>query len=54
MPNYRVNVNWSTSALMEGFFNDTDLGLSKRAQRLRHSRKMIIEREIFLGQGGFI
>ena len=27
MPNYRVNVNWSTSAPMEGFFNDKDLEL---------------------------
>ena len=33
MPNYRVNVNWSTSAPMEGFFNDKDLELSKSAQR---------------------
>ena len=53
MPNYRVNVNWSTSAPMEGFFNDKDLELSKRAQRLRHSSKTITEREVFLGQGGF-
>ena len=37
---------------MEGFFNDKDLELSKRAQRLRHSRKTITGREIFLGQGG--
>ena len=53
MPNYRVNVNWSTSAPMKGFFNDIDLELSKRAQRLRHSRKTITGREVFLGQGGF-
>ena len=52
MPNYRVNVNWSTSAPMEGFFNDKDLELSKRAQRLRHSRNTITGREVFLGQGG--
>ena len=52
MPNSRVNVNWSTSAPMEGFFNDKDLELSKRAQRLRHSRKTITGREVFLGQGG--
>ena len=52
MPNYRVNVNWSTSTPMEGFFNDKDLELFKRDQRLRHSRKMITEREVFLGQGG--
>ena len=37
---------------MEGFFNDKDLELSKRAQRLRHSRKTIAGREIFLGQRG--
>ena len=49
MPNYRVNVNWSTSAPMEGFFNDKDLEHSKRAQKLRHSRKAITGREIFLG-----
>ena len=52
MPSYRVNVNWSTSAPMEGFFNDKDLELSKRAQRLRPSRKTITGREVFLGQGG--
>ena len=52
MPNYRVNVNWSISAPMKGFFNDKDLELSKRAQRLRHSRKTITIREVFLGQGG--
>ena len=52
MPNYRANVNWSTSAPMEGFFNEKDLELSKRAQRLRHSRKTITGREVFLGQGG--
>ena len=52
MPNYRVNVNWSTLAPMEGLFNDKDLELSKRAQRLRHSRKTITGREVFLGQGG--
>ena len=37
---------------MEAFFNDKDLELSKRAQRLRHSRKTITGREVFLGQGG--
>ena len=35
---------------MEGFFNDKDLELSKRVQRLRHSRKTITGRKIFLGQ----
>ena len=52
MPNYRINVNWSTSMPMEGFFNEKDLELSKRAQRLRHSREMITGREVFLRQGG--
>ena len=52
MPNYRINVNWSTSAPMEGFFNEKDLELSKTAQRLRHSRKTITGREVFLRQGG--
>ena len=52
MPNCGVNDNWSTSAPMEGFFIDKDLELSKRAQRLRHSRKTIKEREVFLGHGG--
>ena len=51
MPNYGVNVNWSTLTPMEGFFNDRDLELSKRAQRLRRSRKTITGREVFLGQG---
>ena len=37
---------------MEGFFNDKDLELSKTAQRLRHSRKTITGREVFLVQGG--
>ena len=37
---------------MEGLFNDKDLELIKRAQRLRHSRKTITGREVFLGQGG--
>ena len=37
---------------MEGFFNDKDLEISKRAQRLRHSRKTITRREVFLEQGG--
>ena len=36
---------------MEGFFNDKDLELSKRARRLRHSRKTVTGREVFLGQG---
>ena len=52
MLNYRVNVNWSTSTPIEGFFNDKDLELSIRAQRLRHSRKTVTGREVFLGQGG--
>ena len=52
MPNYRVTVNWSTSAPMEGFFNDKDLEFSKRAQKLMHSRKTIKGREVFLGHGG--
>ena len=37
---------------MEGFLYDKDLEFSKRAQRLRHSRKTITGREVFLGQGG--
>ena len=45
MPNYRVNVNWSTSAPMEGFFNFQELELSNRAQKLRLSRKTITGRE---------
>ena len=53
MPNYRVNVNWSTSAPMKGFFKDKDLELSSRAQRLRHSRKTITERS-FPGTRRFI
>ena len=52
MHNYRVNVKWSTSAPMKVFFNDKDLELSKRAQRLRHTRNTITGREVFLGQGG--
>ena len=52
VPNHRFNVNWSTSTPMEGFFNDKDLELSKRAQRLRHLRKTITGREVFLEQGG--
>ena len=52
MPNYRVNVNCSTSAPMAELFSDKDLELSKRAQRLRHLRKTITGRESFLGQGG--
>ena len=52
MPTYRVDVSWSNSAPMEGFYDDKDLELSKRAQRLRHSRKTITGREVFLGQGG--
>ena len=31
MPNYIVNVNWSTSTPMDGFFNGKDLELIKRA-----------------------
>ena len=38
MPKYRVNVNWSTSAPMEGFFMDKDQELSKRAQRLKEEQ----------------
>ena len=52
MPIFRVNVNWSTSTPMEGFFNDKDIELSKRAQRLKHSRRTITGRDVFLGQGG--
>ena len=52
MPNYRVNVNWSTSAPMDRFFNDKVLELGKTAQRLRHLRKTITGREVLLGQGG--
>ena len=52
MPHYRFNVNCSTSAPKEGFFNDKELELVKRAQKLGHSRKTITGREVFLGQGG--
>ena len=52
MLNYRINVNWSTAAPMEGLFNDKDSELSKIAQRLRHSRKTIAGREDKEGQGG--
>ena len=48
----RVIVKRSTSASMEGFFNDKDLELSKRGQRLEHLRKTITGKEVFLGQGG--
>ena len=37
---------------MEGFFNDKDRDLSRRAQRLRHSIKTITGREVFLRQEG--
>ena len=37
---------------MEGLFNDADLELCKKAQRLRHSRKTKTRRNVFLGQGG--
>ena len=36
----------------KGFLIDKDLELSKRAKRLRHSRKTIKGREVFLGHGG--
>ena len=52
MPNCRVNVNRSSTAPMEWLFNDDDLELSKTTQSLRHSRKTITGREVFLGQGG--
>ena len=51
IPNYRVNVNWSSSAPMEGLFNHDDLEFSKAAQILRQSRKTITGGEVFLGQG---
>ena len=49
MPNYRVNVNWSTCAQIEVFFNDKDLELSKRAQRLKHSKKNYYRKKSFPG-----
>ena len=52
MPNSTVNVNWSTYAPMEAFFNDKNRELNKRVQRLRYSRKTITGREVFLGKGG--
>ena len=49
MPNHTVNDNWSSTAPMEGLFkDDDDLALSKRAQTLRHPRKTITGREMFL------
>ena len=41
-----------THAERAGGILDKDLELSKRAQSLRHSRKTITGREVFLGQGG--
>ena len=52
MPNGRVNVNWSSTAPMEGLFNDDELELSKTVQRLRQSRKTITGRGVLLGHGG--
>ena len=49
MPNHRFNVNWSSTAPMEGHFNDDDRQLSKTAEGLRHSRKTLTGREVFLG-----
>ena len=54
MPNYRVKVNWSTFAPMEGFFNDKDLELSNRVQRLGHSRKTITVKSSFSGTSRFM
>ena len=47
MPNYRANVNWSTSEPMEGFFNDKDLELSKRAPMSKAFEKKRLQEEKF-------
>ena len=52
LPNFIVNLNLLITAPMEGLFNGEDLELSKTALRLRHSRKTITRREVFVGQGG--
>ena len=46
-----VEVQHQAFAPMEEFFNNKDLELSKTVQRLKHSRKTITGREVFLGQG---
>ena len=51
IPNHRVNVNWSSTAPMEGLFNDDDIEITKTVQSLRRSRKTITRREVFLGEG---
>ena len=38
-PNYRVKFNWSTSAPMEGFFNDKELELSKTVPKIKAFEK---------------
>ena len=52
MPSHRVNVNWSSTLPLESLFKDDDLKFSKKAQRLRRSRKTIAGRDFFLGRGG--
>ena len=37
MTNHRDNVNWSSTAPMEGLVNDDELALRKTTQGLRHS-----------------
>ena len=54
MPYYRVNVNWSTSAPMEGFFNDKDLELSKRAPKIKAFEKDDNRNRNFPGTRRFI
>ena len=51
-PNRRFNVNWSSTAPMEGLFNDDDLELSKTAQRLGQPGQLITGKEVILGQRG--
>ena len=49
MPNHRVNVNCLSTVPIDGLLNDNGHEFSKKAQRLRHSRKIITGREVFLG-----
>ena len=48
MHNHSVNVNWSSTAPMEGLFNE----LSKTFKILWHSRSTKTRREVLLGKGG--
>ena len=40
---------WSSTAPMEGLFNDDDLELIETAQMLRQSRSNITGKKVFLG-----